>query len=880
MDSSTPQTTFQAPEIEELRQYFPAYELGGFIAQGGMGAVYSAQQKSLDRPVAIKVLPRQLGADPQFRASFEAEAKAMAKLNHPNLIGVYDFGDADGMLYIVMELVEGKSLHHSAYGKLIDQMSAAEIIAAICRGLAHAHQAGILHRDIKPANILLDPEAIPKIGDFGLARPASEGHNPDEIIWGTPGYTAPEVLENPHSVDQRTDIFAVGVLLYQLLTARLPSTPWQPPSTLANSDPRFDAIIRRATHPAAGMRYNNASEMADALDSLMANLSSGPFNQPSVARASPLPASPLPASPLPIQQGLASSKPKSGLLVGVAIIALLAIVGGFLYVSSTPPPTSNPPVSVAPEKEEEKTPKKRPKSVTKNDEPNEKPGTIPPPKPVPTPAPTVKPDKVEGPLDTLTHLRRRLRKGNFGELPKETHRRNGSHFFLVPTSLSWHRASHFAEAHGAQLAVLDNKEDLDWALETFALKSAHWLGLSDSGTESKWHWANGTALDAKLWAPGQPDDSPDKEDGEDFAALLPGPSLEDLPASRELPFLLQWHESGDQPGSLRRQIERVASAFKNKKIPIFPTGTRDIGGSRFLVVPESISWNEASALATAAGGHLAVPSSQAEGNWMMQAMPSYVKGQKGIWVGASLSAPPEQRWTFVTGELFDFIKWARGQPDTGDLPQPVLQIRRGPKGKYGYHNSATSSDQVGALLLEWSAPSRRNMPGKDARNLANVEEWLAAARGKVAATEKESYGRFQRSHERNLDNFLNDLEKETELARRFSNRAKEYIEAFTKGIKESGSIPGDLGSERARRFIGSVHEDALKKQTKLWEGYQEQFRAAKARYLETLQAEIIRRTKQADKKAAAFLDRERIAASMDPHFRAIIGGANPLVPEE
>jgi serine/threonine protein kinase len=875
MDSSAPQTTFQAPEIEELRQYFPAYELGGFIAQGGMGAVYSAQQKSLDRPVAIKVLPRQLGADPQFRASFEAEAKAMAKLNHPNLIGVYDFGDADGMLYIVMELVEGKSLHHSAYGKLIDQVSAAEIISAICRGLAHAHQAGILHRDIKPANILLGPEAIPKIGDFGLARPASEEHNPDEIIWGTPGYTAPEVLENPHSVDQRTDIFAVGVLLYQLLTAQLPATPWQPPSTLSNCDPRFDAIIRRATHPAAGMRYNNASEMAAALDSLMANLTRGPFNQPSTAGAPPLP-----ASRLPIQQGLASSKPKSGPLVAVAIIALLAVVGGFIYNSSTPAPPSNPPVSGAPEKEEEKTPEKRPKSVTTNDKPNEKPGTIPSPKPEPTPAPTVKPDKVEGPLDTLTRLRPRLRKGNFGELPKGTHNRNGSHFFLVPTSLSWHRASHFAEAHGAQLAVLDNKEDLDWALETFALKSAHWLGLSDSGTESKWHWANGTALNSKLWAPGQPDDSPDKEDGEDFAALLPGPSLEDLPASRELPFLLQWHESGDHPGSLRRQIERVASAFKNKEIPIFPTGTRDVGGSRFLVVPESISWNEASALATAAGGHLAVPSSQAEGNWMMQAMQSFVKGQKGIWVGASLSAPPDQRWTFITGELFEFMKWAPGQPDDGDLPQPVLQIRRGPEGKYGYHNSASSSDQVGALLLEWSAPSRRNMPGKDARNLANVEEWLAAARGKVAATEEESYGRFQRSNERNLDNFLKDLEKETETARRFSNEAKEYIETFTKGIKESGSIPGDLGSERARRFIGSVHEDALEKQTKLWEGYQEQFQTAKARYLETLQTEIIRRTKQADKKAAAFLDRERIAASMDPHFRAIIGGGNPPVPEE
>ena len=265
---------------------------------------------------------------------------------------------------------------------------------------------------------------------------------------------------------------------------------------------------------------------------------------------------------------------------------------------------------------------------------------------------------------------------------------------------------------------------------------------------------------------------------------------------------------------------------------------------------------------------------------MMQAMQSFITGQKGIWVGASLSAPPDQRWTFITGEIFEFIKWAPGQPDTGDLPQPVLQIRRGPEGKYGYHNSASSSDQVGALLLEWSALSRRNMPGKDARNLANVEEWLAAARGKVAATEKESYERFQRSNERNLDNFLKDLEKETELARRFSNEAKEYIDAFTRGIRESGSIPGELGSERARQFIGSVHEDALRKQTSLWEGYQEQFQDAKARYLETLRAEIIRRTKQADKKAAAFLDRERIAASMDPHFRAIIGGGYPPVPDE
>ena len=131
-------------------------------------------------------------------------------------------------------------------------------------------------------------------------------------------------------------------------------------------------------------------------------------------------------------------------------------------------------------------------------------------------------------------------------------------------------------------------------------------------------------------------------------------------------------------------------------------------------------------------------------------------------------------------------------------------------------------------------PSRRNMPGKDASGHAKVSEWLAAARRKVAATEKESYDRYQRSHDRNLDNFLKDLEKETETARRFSKEAKDFIDTVTKEIKASGSIPGDLGSDRARRFIGETHGSALKKQTKLWEDYQEQFQTAKAGYLETL----------------------------------------------
>src|SRR5690606_26349649 len=212
--------SFEAPSLELLAQLLPAYEFEAFIAQGGMGAVYKARQRSLDRDVAIKILPRELGEDPEFRQSFETEARAMARLNHPNLIGVYDSGDVDGMLYIVMEYVNGKALYHSSYNMAVEPAQAVAIVKAICEGLAHAHENGVIHRDIKPANILLTPKAEPKIGDFGLARPA--GSDGPGLIMGTPGYTAPEILRHPEHADRRSDLYAVGVILFELLTGQRP----------------------------------------------------------------------------------------------------------------------------------------------------------------------------------------------------------------------------------------------------------------------------------------------------------------------------------------------------------------------------------------------------------------------------------------------------------------------------------------------------------------------------------------------------------------------------------------------------------------------------------------------------------------------------------
>ena len=267
MSADASDNSFTPPELNEIAALLPQFEILSFIAKGGMGAVYLAKQKSLDREVAIKILPRSFGEDETFRSSFESEAKSMAKLNHPNLTGIYDFGQIDGMLYIVMEMVHGSSLYHASYGKTIDQAEAGRIICEICYGLDNAHQQGILHRDIKPANILLNEQLSPKISDFGLARPV--GEHESDTAYGTPGYTAPEVVHNPSAVDESTDLYSVGAMLYELLTSKLPEKPYMPAATLVGCDPRFDDIVRKAMNGDPILRFRTAKSMAEAIEAIL-----------------------------------------------------------------------------------------------------------------------------------------------------------------------------------------------------------------------------------------------------------------------------------------------------------------------------------------------------------------------------------------------------------------------------------------------------------------------------------------------------------------------------------------------------------------------------------------------------------------------------------
>ena len=377
---SAPETTFRAPTPGKLAPVFPKYQILSLIATGGMGAVYHAVQTSLERQVAIKILPVEFGKDPEFCESFGAEAKAMAKLNHPNLISVYDFGEVNGMLFIVMEYVPGQSLHNACNGAAVDPAEVIRLMTGICQGLANAHQHGILHRDIKPANILLDAFQQPKIGDFGLARPLDAKVKEGESIFGTPGYTAPEVIHSPHTMDHRADIFSLGVLLHELLTGHLPANDPRPPSAISQCDPRFDAVVRMATHPNPIQRYCNAQEIADELRKI------GSTAGPRAVRTGPAAANRRPATRLyPTQP---TKKGGSGLLVVLTLIAGALAVFFFMDRPSHMPDPSPAPAQVV----EHKPEPVKPGAATTEPEP-EPPGPGPlveEPEPVkPDPAPVV-----------------------------------------------------------------------------------------------------------------------------------------------------------------------------------------------------------------------------------------------------------------------------------------------------------------------------------------------------------------------------------------------------------------------------------------------------------------------------------------------------------
>jgi len=253
------QPPFDVPSVEEMAALLPQYSFEKLAAFGGMGAVYKARQVSLDRLVAIKILPPEFGRQEDFADRFKSEARAMAKLNHTHIVGVYDFGiTQEGHLYLVMEWVEGETLHTLIHKGCIPVRKAASLAMQLCDALAFAHHNKILHRDIKPGNIMINEDDQVKVADFGLARPITG--EAEENPFGTPDYAAPEIL-GKGAVDQRADIFAAGVVLYEMLTGRVPQQPRRSVTEFAPLSPKWDELIDRATHADPTKRFQDVGEL-------------------------------------------------------------------------------------------------------------------------------------------------------------------------------------------------------------------------------------------------------------------------------------------------------------------------------------------------------------------------------------------------------------------------------------------------------------------------------------------------------------------------------------------------------------------------------------------------------------------------------------------
>ncbi len=263
---------FVPPPPEQLAPRFPARNPGPLGSRRN-GAVYKARQLGLDRLVAVKILPPEVNEEAAFAERFTREARALARLSHPNIVAVYDFGQTDGVYFLLMEYVDGVNLRQSIQSGGITPAAALAIVPQICDALQFAHDEGIVHRDIKPENILIDKRGRVKIADFGLARILGRDHAVDTLtathqVMGTLKYMAPEQMEGAHAVDHRADIYSLGVVFYEMLTGELPLGRFAPPSKKVQVDVRLDEVVLRALEKEPEYRYQSATAVKADVESI------------------------------------------------------------------------------------------------------------------------------------------------------------------------------------------------------------------------------------------------------------------------------------------------------------------------------------------------------------------------------------------------------------------------------------------------------------------------------------------------------------------------------------------------------------------------------------------------------------------------------------
>jgi serine/threonine-protein kinase len=330
------------------------YRVDARIGSGGMAEVYRGHDPVLNRTVAIKILLAQWARDMSFVDRFRREAQAAARLNHPNIVAVYDTGVDGDTKWIVMEYIEGKTLHDFlADGRRPTPVQACEIAGSICGALASAHAQGVIHRDIKPANVMVTRDGTVKLMDLGIARLVTgpETAPQTSAILGTASYMSPEQAQG-RPIDERTDLYSTGAVLYELLTGRPPHTgdspvaiaykqvnevPPPPSTTNADVTPALDAVVMRALAKNPANRYQSAREFAEDLERVRTGqevLATPLLAAGAAAAATQVISRPQATSVLPPREEPPGSGRKVwlGVLIGIIVLAVLGALG-FLLAS-------------------------------------------------------------------------------------------------------------------------------------------------------------------------------------------------------------------------------------------------------------------------------------------------------------------------------------------------------------------------------------------------------------------------------------------------------------------------------------------------------------------------------------------------------------------
>jgi serine/threonine-protein kinase len=265
----------------------PGYKIQGKLGAGAMAVVYKAKQLSLNRTVAIKILPKRFSENPEYVERFYKEGQAAGKFNHNNIVQAFDVGEAGGYHYFIMEYVEGKTIYEDlATGKIFDEDEALDIIIQVAHALNHAHSCGLIHRDVKPKNIMINTDGVVKLADMGLARETTDietAQTEAGKAYGTPYYIAPEQIRGKIDIDGRADIYGLGATLYHMVTGRVPFMADNPSDVMRKHlreqlippdhintmlSAGISEVIEVMMAKRKGDRYNNVEELLTDLEAV------------------------------------------------------------------------------------------------------------------------------------------------------------------------------------------------------------------------------------------------------------------------------------------------------------------------------------------------------------------------------------------------------------------------------------------------------------------------------------------------------------------------------------------------------------------------------------------------------------------------------------